>query len=287
MIRGKIIAVICGVYTIYLQDKTRINLTPRGLFRHLKIKPIVGDEVEIENNQIVKILSRKNEMVRPLIANVDLGIIVTSLKEPDYSSFLLDKFITMLNINGIKPLIVLSKVDLQNDEIMIQKICAEYQSIGIKVIPYSSVNSQGIDDIKAAIKGKTIVFTGQTGVGKSSLINMIDLNFSREIGEFSLALKRGKHKTKEVVILPYEDGYIADTPGFSSLELDCYKEDLKKYFPFFMNIEEKCFFNDCNHINEPKCAIIDYVKLNKIPQVHYDNYKDIFEKLIFRKDRFK
>lgn len=285
-LKGRIIAVICGVYSVLLEDKTIINIKARGVFRYLKIKAIVGDYVLVENNQIIEVFPRENELIRPNISNIDLGIVVTSLSEPQYSSLLLDKFLTLLKINNIKPLIVLSKVDLNYDQELINSIVLDYKSIGIDVIPYSIKTNEGLEQIKRVILGKTIAFMGQTGVGKSSLINAIDSSFERDIGEFSKALNRGKHQTKEVIILPYKDGFIADTPGFSSLELVCYKEDLKNYFPFFACFNNRCFFKDCQHINEPKCFVLEQVKLNKIIEKHYDNYKDIYDKLMFRKDRY-
>lgn len=285
--RGKILSVICGTYNVYLEDFTTISIKPRGVFRHLNIKMVVGDVVEVENNSIIKVLPRKNYLIRPMISNIDVGIIVSSLEEPPFSSYLLDKFLVMLNQQKIKPLIVLSKKDLEDDKQKIDRIVKEYHDIGLEIIPFSKRTLEGLEEIKAKIKGLTVMFAGQTGVGKSSLINAINPEIGRAIGEYSTSLNRGKHQTKEVAIFPYEDGYIADTPGFSSLEVDCYKEELKNFFPFFQNVPNKCFYNDCCHISEPKCEIINQVRLNKIPQEHYYNYKDIFEKLFFRKDRFK
>lgn len=284
--KGKILSTVAGVYNVILEDKNIINITPRGKFRHLKIKPVVGDNVIIENNMISQILPRKNILIRPSIANIDLGIIVSSCEEPKYSSYLLDKFLSYLNMNNITPLIILSKIDLSNEE-FINKVVEEYNKINIKVIPFSKKDKTNIDLIHSLIKNKTIAFMGQTGVGKSSLINTICPDFLRKEGEYSTSLKRGKHQTKEVIILPLEETMVADTPGFSSLELTCYKEELKDYFPFFKIKEGECFYQDCLHINEPKCYIKHLVEENVIPLEHYQNYKQIFNELIFRKDRYK
>lgn len=284
--RGKILSTIAGVYNVLLENNEIVSITPRGVFRHKKIKPSVGDDVIVENNIITQILPRKNDLIRPNISNLDLGVIVVSMVKPEYSSYLLDKFLTYLNMNKVQPLIILSKCDLCNDNILIEKIKAEYKLLGIKVIAYSSKTQEGIEEIKTEIENKLIAFMGQTGVGKSSLINIINPEFDRQIGEYSKALNRGKHQTKEVKILPYKNTLIADTPGFSSLEITCFKEELKDYFPFFKIKHDDCFFLDCMHINEPKCEIKKLIN-NQISQEHYDNYISIFNELIYRKDRFK
>lgn len=285
--RGKILSVIAGVYSVYLENKETVNIKAKGKFRHLNIKPCVGDNVIVENDTISEILPRKNILVRPNISNLDLGIIVTSLKEPNYSSYLLDKFMSYLKMNNIEPLVVLTKIDLINDDNLINTIINDYASIGVKVIPFSKITGEGADEIKELINNKLIAFMGQTGVGKSSLINVICPSFNRKEGEYSRFLNRGKHQTKEVIIFPIDNSFIADTPGFSSLELTCYKEELKSFFPFFSLKKEECFYLDCMHINEPKCHIQNLVKNGIISEEHYSNYKQICNELIYRKDRFK
>lgn len=285
--KGKIISVVAGVYSVYLENKEIVSLKPKGKFRHLNIKPCVGDDVEVSDGVICRILPRKNILIRPNIANIDLGIIVVSVFEPVYSSYLLDKFLTYLNVNSIKPLIVLSKVDLLKSDVIIDRIKSDYNSIGIDVIAFSKETFEGVEEIRNYISNKTIAFMGQTGVGKSSLINLVCPSFVRKVGEYSSALNRGKHQTKEVVIFPSEEMFIADTPGFSSLELDLFKEELKDYFPFFSLQEKSCFYLDCHHIKEPKCEIQQLVKNGLINEEHYNNYVQIYNELIYRKDRFK
>ena len=279
--KGKILSVIAGIYDVYLDDGSIIKITPKGKFRHLKIKPSVGDNVIVKDYVIDEILPRKNILIRPSISNLDLGIIVVSCQEPKFSSYLLDKFLTLLNMNNIEPLVILSKVDLVETQ-FVNNIIKEYSKINVKVVPFSKYNPLFLSDIKEIIKNKTIAFMGQTGVGKSSLINVICPEFSRKEGEYSLALNRGKHQTKEVIIFPFGESFIADTPGFSSLELFCYKEDLKEYFPFFRIEHGDCFYKNCLHLTEPKCAV-----KNSVPLEHYQNYLQILEELKFRKDRFK
>lgn len=283
---GRVLSTVGGVYNV-LVENTTYQLKPLGIFRHQKIKPVVGDIVEINHidQTITKILPRRNYLIRPMIANIDYGIIVTSLLEPNYSSQLLDKFITMLLLYGITPLIVLSKIDLVEDKV--EPIVQRYQNLGIQIIPYSKKSQEGLDKIKEKIKQKVVAFMGQTGVGKSSLINLIDSNLNRKIGEYSVALGRGKHQTKEVIIIPYSEGLLADTPGFSSLELECFKEDLAQSFVGFEKYTTSCKYADCLHINERECAIKNAVDNNLIDQETYRNYLQILKDLPFRKDRYK
>ena len=285
--KGKVISTIGGVYDVYLENNSIIKVTPLGILKHKKIKIIVGDEVEVslQDKTLNDVYPRKNILIRPRISNIDLGVIVMSLKEPNFSSYLLDKFLTLLNISQIKPLVILTKVDLSDSEV-INQIISNYQLLGIEVIPYSKVSKEGLNDIISSIKGKSVAFMGQSGVGKSSLINLIDPDFSRKEGEFSFTLGRGKHQTKEVVLLPYEDGFIGDTPGFSSLELNIYKEDLAKSFPLINQNFHLCRYSNCLHQNEPGCKIIELVESQKISRTNYQNYLDLLNELISRKDRY-
>lgn len=268
-----------------VNDKTLL-CKPRGVFRHKNMKLQVGDFVEVneELGIIEDIYERKNSLFRPNVSNIDLGIVVMSLENPTFSSLLMDKFLTLLNTQNIEPLIVLTKVDLAKDKSDSEKICEQYGKLEIKVIPYSKRTKEGLDQIKDEIRTKTIAFMGQTGVGKSSLINLIDENYQREIGEYSTALGRGKHQTKEVVLLPYLDGFIADTPGFSSLELPLIKDDLAKFFPGFSDKFLSCKFTNCLHLKEKDCAVRKAVEEGLIPLQTYENYVQISNELLFRKE---
>ncbi|MDD6302084.1 MAG: ribosome small subunit-dependent GTPase A [Bacillales bacterium] len=288
MIDGRIISTVGGVYKVLLEDGRIFDCTPRGIFRHHKKNLLVGDfvSISIEDKQINEIKERNNSLIRPRIANLDYGIIVISLKNPDFSSYLLDKFLTLLNMSNVTPLIVLTKVDLLEERGLELTIKNNYEKIGIKTIVYSKRTLEGLEDIKETIKGKVIAFMGQTGVGKSSLINQIDPDFVRAIGEYSIGQGRGKHQTKEVIILPYENGLIADTPGFSSLELPLFKEELATYFPGFSSLGE-CKFNNCLHITESGCKVKEALIQNKLVKENYDNYVALSKELIFRKDRYQ
>lgn len=285
---GKVLSTIGGVYEVMTLDGQILKTKPLGILKHKKIKIIIGDQVEVNVNEgtLTDVYERKNILIRPRISNIDLGIVVMSLDKPSFSSYLLDKFLTLLNLSNIKPLVVLTKIDLIDEKKLIDEIIYNYSLLGVKVIPYSKKTLQGVDEIREIIKGKTVSFMGQTGVGKSSLINIIDCNYKRKEGEFSLALGRGKHETKEVVLLPYLDGFIGDTPGFSSLELDIYKEDLTKYFPLFKDYYTECKYSNCLHQNEPGCKIKLLLKENKICLENYQNYLTILNELISRKDRY-
>lgn len=284
--KGRVVSTVCGVYNVMIDGKTLL-CKPRGVFRHRNMKLQVGDFVEIneELGIIEDIYERKNSLFRPNVANIDLGIVVMSLENPSFSSLLMDKFLTLLNTQNIAPLIILTKIDLSSSKEEITSICEQYNKLGIKVIPYSKRTKEGLDEIKKEIKKKTIAFMGQTGVGKSSLINLIDENYERAIGEYSTSLGRGKHQTKEVVLLPYLDGFIADTPGFSSLELPLIKDDLAKFFPGFVDKFLNCKFTNCLHINERDCAVKKALDEGKIPLKTYENYLQISKELLFRKER--
>ena len=285
---GKILSTVGGVYEVYLEDKSVLRLTPRGILKHKKIKLLVGDNVVVNptDKTIDDIVERKNELVRPRIANIDLGVIVMSLENPSFSSYLVDKFLTLLNLSNIKPLLVLTKKDLLTDEEKIKHIYKQYELLGVEVMTYSSKTLEGLDAIKDRIKGLTIAFMGQTGVGKSSLINLIDAEYDREIGEYSVALGRGKHQTKEVILLPYNGGFIGDTPGFSSLELDIFKEELAQYFPFAHEHYEECRYGNCLHQNEPGCKVTELMNEGMFDKENYENYLHMLGELIFRKDRY-
>ena len=285
---GKVVATIGGVYDVVLENKELVKVKPLGILKHKKIKIIVGDDVEVDEAQgtLIDVLPRKNMLIRPRISNIDVGVIVMSLAKPNYSSYLLDKFLTLLNLSSIDPLIILTKTDIKEDNIDIDKIKKQYAKLGVKVLAYSKVTQEGLDEIRKEIQNKSIAFMGQTGVGKSSLINLLDPSFSREEGEFSKALGRGKHQTKEVVLLPYLGGFLGDTPGFSSLELNIYKEDLAKSFPLISKHYTECKYSNCLHKNEPDCKIKELLEEGLLDQENYDNYLQLLDELILRKDRY-
>lgn len=273
---GKIIKQISNDYTVISDNKLYI-CKARGKFRKLGITPLVGDNVEIneQDKYILNILPRKNELERPSVANIDQAIIVTSVKIPDYSSNLLDKLLTIIEYNNIKPIICFTKLDLLNEEELeeINKVKDYYMSIGYEVYDNTS------DKLKDIFKDKITVFAGQSGAGKSSLLNRLDNSLNLETGEVSYALGRGKHTTRHTELINVLGGLIADTPGFSAITLNnMKKEDIRDNFIEFNKYKENCEYSDCMHINENNCAIKDKVKNNIILKSRYDNYIKFIEK---------
>lgn len=264
------------------------NVPAKGLFRIKSSKPVVGDIVDIDEKNIVinEIHSRTSYLKRPTLANLDQMFIVESLYQPEFSYLLAFKYLTYANINGIKASIVLTKADKFDDQKVIDEITNTFKTIGVEVFVTSSKQGLGLDKLKPLFEKKISCFIGQSGVGKSSLLNTINPDYDRSIGEYSYALGRGKHQTKEVILLPYLDGYIADTPGFSSLDLDIFKEDLAQYFPGFGDLFTKCYYSNCLHLSEDKCAIKQAIKDGRIPQIAYDNYVALLGDLEFKKERY-
>lgn len=266
---GQIVRIISNLYTVKIDDML-YGCRARGKFRKDNISPMVGDYVKIDpdNNLIVDILPRKNELKRPVISNVDIAIIVTSTKNPNLDLILLDKFISIVTYNKIEPVICFTKLDLLNEveRETIDNLRRYYEMIGIKVI----YNTETIE-IKKLLKNKIIVLAGQTGAGKSSLINRLDEKLNIKTDEISVSLGRGKHTTRHVELYEVDDGYIADTPGFSALDLtDIDAKELKDTFIEFK--EYDCKFKDCLHNKENICGVKEAVENKKILQSRYNNY---------------
>ena len=274
---GRIIKIVSNDYTVKCGDGNTYICKARGVFRNKKITPLVGDFVKItkEKHLIEEIMERKNELIRPPVSNIDIALVVTSAKEPDFSSNLLDKMIDIIEFNNIMPVICISKYDLLDNTEEMDKIIEYYKKIGYKVF----INTQ-IEDIKKIFKDNVTILTGQTGVGKSSLINKLEKSMDLKTGEISKALGRGKHTTRHTELFELFDGYVADTPGFSSLNfIGMNKEDIRDNFIEFNEYKDKCKYRDCMHINEDDCEIKRRVSNNEILKSRYDNYvKFILEK---------
>ena len=285
--KGLIVALSCGVYSVRANGII-YNLTARGVFRNQGIKPVVGDEVDFNEETMVieTIYPRNSFLKRPPIANISQIILVFSLKEPEFSYLLAFKYLTYANMNNIKAKLVLTKIDKDIDADLIKQIKEVFSSVGTETYFISNKTKEGLDDVKALFANEVSCVMGQTGVGKSSLINAIDPDYEREIGEYSNALGRGKHKTKEVILLPYQGGYIADTPGFSSLDLNLFKEDLAAFFPAFNHLYNKCYYTDCLHLSESKCAVKEAINEGKISSKAYECYQKLSEESIFKKERY-
>ncbi len=286
--KGRIVSLSCGVYSIEV-DGVIYNAPARGLFRNKGVKPTVGDIVEISEDYLVisKVYDRVNYLKRPPISNVTQMLIIESLKEPEFSYLLAFKYLTYANMNGINAKIILTKSDKENDKNLIDEIVQTFKQIDINVYVVSNKTLEGLEEVRKLFKNQVTCLIGQSGVGKSSLINAIDKDFERRVGDYSYALGRGKHQTKEVILLPYECGYIADTPGFSSLELELYKEDLAQFYPGFNEKYTNCYYSNCLHISEPKCVIKDLLNSGQYPQIAYDCYLKLSEESIYKNKRYE
>lgn len=270
---GKIICVNAAIHKVLLENNTIIDTKTRGKLRNENIEPVVGDNVVVntETKTIEKVLPRTNYLKRPLIANVDKLLIVMSTSIPAFSSYLIDKFLLIAKANNIEPIIVITKTDMislkeKND---IRKYVTYYRKIGIKVYNNSSVSK-----IKKEFRNSVVALAGQTGSGKSSLLNRIDASLRLKTGEVSESLGRGKHTTRLVELLEVNGGLIADTPGFSSLEIEIDRKSIKTYYPEF---KKECKYRSCLHVKEDGCAIIRLVDNGKIPRWRYDNYLKFLE----------
>ncbi|MDO5011584.1 MAG: ribosome small subunit-dependent GTPase A [Intestinibacter bartlettii] len=294
MIEGRIIKGIGGFY--YVDTESGLyECRARGIFRKNKITPLVGDFVKIsivdeENKKgvVEEIAERETELVRPPIANVNKALIVFAVKNPTPHLSLLDRFIVLAERENLEIVIILTKIDLDDDNTF-EKIKSIYEPCGYKVIGVSNLEKKNIDKVKEELKDNTVVFAGPSGVGKSSLLNEIDSNFQLKTGDVSDKIKRGKHTTRHAELFELEfGGMVADTPGFSSLTLDDIEDiDLKDYFIEFEDFNDECKFGSrCIHQNEPSCAVKEAVENGDIPKERYDSYIQLLNEIRQGKRRY-
>ncbi|MDR0903450.1 MAG: ribosome small subunit-dependent GTPase A [Ruminococcus sp.] len=284
---GKILGSVGGIFTVETEDAV-LTCKARGIFRKDGISPYVGDSVNImkvgDNDAvIVEILPRKNEIVRPPVANVDSIVFVVSTTLPSPNLEILDKFLAIAEFKNISSCIAVTKTDLAVGS-AVSSLINTYDGKVAKVFAIDYNNPESYKELYDSLAGKTAVFTGNTGVGKSTLLNHIDSRIKSEVGEVSRKLGRGRHTTRTVTLFKLDNGaYVADTPGFGVFETTRYdyihKENLAEYFKDFKPFIHDCRYQDCTHTKEIGCEVIEAVRTGKIPQTRFDNYLKMYDEV--------
>ena len=285
--QGKIIRGIAGFYYVHVVESGVYECKAKGIFRKDGLKPLVGDDVEIEildekdmEGNIMQILPRRNDLVRPAVANIDQALVVFAAAKPKPHFQLLDRFLVMMESKEIPAILCFNKSDIVDDA-EIASLKEIYENCGYPLLFTSAKEETNIDELKELLRGKTTAIAGPSGVGKSSLINQLQSGVKMETGSISRKIERGKHTTRHSELIVLEEGsYIMDTPGFSSLYVgDMEKEELKYCFPEFSAYEGKCRFNGCSHTHEPGCAVREAVEEGKIHRMRYEDYTFLYREL--------
>ncbi len=286
--KGKIIKGIAGFYYVHVPERNLVyECKAKGIFRNQNLKPLVGDDVDIDTNDqpegsgtITDIHPRNNELIRPAVANVDQAMVIFAAAEPVPNLNLLDRFLIMMQRQGVQTIVCFNKKDIVTEK-EISLLMDTYLRCGYDVVSTSTLKKDGLQTVSQLLTGKTTVLAGPSGVGKSSLVNELKPEANMETGELSEKIKRGKHTTRHSELIYVEDNtYIMDTPGFSSLYInEIEKEELKDFFIEFKDYEENCRFIGCMHLSEPGCAVKDALQEGKISHIRYENYKDLYAEL--------
>ena len=285
--QGKIVKGISGFYYVHVVGAGIYECKAKGAFRNQKIKPLVGDNVEIaivdeekKKGNVEKILLRQNELIRPAVSNIDMALVIFAAAKPDPNFNLLDRFLCMMEYQNVPVTICFNKCDLVSEE---QKRELEdiYKPAGYDIIFTSAKQGINLEGLKDLLKDKTTTVAGPSGVGKSSLINQLQDSVYMETGNISEKIERGKHTTRHSEIIPLGNGaYIMDTPGFSSMDLPGFeKEDLWTCYPEFLPYEPFCKFQGCSHISEPNCGVKEALAEGRICPTRYENYKLLYEEM--------
>lgn len=285
--KGKIIKGIAGFYYVHAQDGNIYECKARGIFRKDKIKPLVGDDVEMDvlsqaekEGNIREILPRQNALIRPAVANIDQALIIFAITSPAPNLNLLDRFLIMMQKQGLSCIICFNKEDMAED-VEAEALQEAYKQCGCPLLFTSAQNGQGIEEIRRLLRKKTTAVAGPSGVGKSSLINCLQPKALMETGEVSEKIGRGKHTTRHSELIFIEENtYIMDTPGFSFLAMsDMKKEELKDFYPEFAAYEDGCRFQGCVHKKEPGCMVKQALEEGKISRLRYENYISLYGEL--------
>lgn len=293
MAQAQIRKALSGYYYVEKEGEL-IQCRARGIFRNRGESPLVGDFVEYSydgesDGSIEKILARQNALVRPPIANVDQALLVFSAKEPDFNTVLLDRFLVVLESFHVQPIIILTKLDLVSDDerANLQHYINDYKEIGYEIIETFIDDESLMAKLEPILKDKTSVLAGQSGVGKSTLLNTLLPDLDLKTGIISKSLGRGKHTTRHVELIEVGGGLLADTPGFSSFDFDTIeKEELTACLPEILRMSENCKFRGCLHMKEPKCAVKQAVEVGGIRTYRYEHYQQFLQEIIDRKPRY-
>ena len=289
--QGKIVKGISGFYYVHVVESGIYECKAKGIFRQQKMKPLVGDDVESDiiseekkNGNVAAILPRKNALIRPAVANVDQALLIFAAASPNPNFNLLDRFLVMMGRQDVPVILCFNKCDLITEEQQ-QEIAAIYEASGCKILFVSAKKELGLKELQEILEGKTTTVAGPSGVGKSSLINLLAPEACMETGEISKKIERGRHTTRHAELIQLKgDGYIMDTPGFSSLYLpEMEKEELQDCYPEFAAFEPYCRFQGCSHISEPDCGVKEALSEGKIHPVRYENYCQLYGELKDRK----
>ena len=284
---GKIVKGIAGFYYVHVVEHGLYECKAKGIFRKRKIKPLIGDNVLIDviddkekKGNIVEILPRENELIRPAVSNIDQAMVIFAAAEPNPNFNLLDRFLLLMGKQGVPVIICFNKRDIVEQK-ELDLLYHTYEKCGYHILFTSTYTKEGVEQVKEQLKDKTTVLAGPSGVGKSSMMNLLQPKAQMETGEVSEKIKRGRHTTRHSEIIHIEGNtYVMDTPGFSSIWIDQFeKEELKDYFTEFLEFEPECKFKGCVHINEPVCGVKKALAEGKISEIRYENYVNLYEEL--------
>lgn len=289
--QGKIIKGIAGFYYVHAEDGCIYECKARGIFRRENVKPLVGDDTELEVldgeeriGNIRKILPRRSKLIRPAVANIDQALVIFAILKPEPNFNLLDRFLIMMEQQGLPCVICFNKSDIASEKER-ETLQRAYETCGYQVFFISVKEREGLEKVRALLQGKTTTVAGPSGVGKSSLINYLYPKAEMETGMISEKIDRGKHTTRHSELFALDqESYIMDTPGFSSLQLfEMEKEELKDFYLEFREYEEMCRFRGCLHMSEPGCGVKEALAEGKISEVRYYNYTVLYNELKNRK----
>lgn len=284
---GKIIKGIAGFYYVHIENKGVYECKARGIFRNQHMKPLVGDNVSVDildekekEGNITEILARKNELLRPAVANIDQALVIFAIVKPNPDFRLLDRFLIRMEQQELTSIICFNKQDIASEEEK-EALRRAYETCGYRVLFLSAHRKEGLEELRNLLIGRTTALAGPSGVGKSTLINALAPEAGMETGSISRKIERGKHTTRHSEIIALgEETYIMDTPGFTSLHIsEIMKEELSGYYPEFKLYEPSCRFGGCAHISEPDCGVKTAVEQGMISRVRYENYKALYQEL--------